>query len=108
VPTEVAEVLETPAEPALLQNTPGVAADRCDAPHFECVVLVEDKGFFKAADPAPIANGLAIVLAGGFQAIEFEQAPGGGEKADGRAIFRNIIRLADWAKGCSRPGLILI
>jgi hypothetical protein len=68
------------------EHAPGVAAHREHAARLDGVVLVQDETVFLGGEfstkSALVDHRLAIVLALGLQAVQLEQAVGGGEEVD--------------------------
>ena len=77
-----------------MQHAPTVAADREQPAPFDPVVGVEHEALRLLRNAAAVAHRLAVVLAGGLQAVDAEQPPGGGPEAQ-VAQARRQLRLGD-------------
>ena len=74
---EVANEVKVLLEAALMEQAIGVATHRQSPAGFEDMVVVQGKAIGVLRQGAAIAHGLAMVLAGLLQAVDFEQPIGG-------------------------------
>ncbi len=79
---EVTDELEVLLEARVMQHAPGVAAYRENTPGFDVVMPIEDKAMCMIGYRAAIDHCLPVILASGFQPIQFEQPIGGREKSN--------------------------
>src|SRR3989339_896619 len=82
VTAEATDKLKMPAETCFVQHPPGIAANRKDAPRLDIVMLVQYHAARMIGYGAAINDRLPIVLTGGFQAVQLEQAIGRRIKTD--------------------------
>ncbi len=74
---EVAAEVKVLLEAALVEQAIGVGTHRQSPARFEDMVVVQGEAIRVLWQGAAIDDGLAIVLAGLFQAVDFEQPIGG-------------------------------
>ena len=74
---EVANEVKVLLEAALVEQAIGVATNRQSPARFEDMVVVQGKAIGVLRQRAAIDDGLAMVLAGLLQAVDFEQPIGG-------------------------------
>ena len=74
---EVANEVKVLLEAALVEQAIGVATHRQSPARFEDMVVVQGEAIRVVWQRAAIDHGLAIVLAGLLQAVDFEQPIGG-------------------------------
>ena len=74
---EVANEVKVLLEAALVEQAIGVATDRQCPAGFEDMVVVQGEAIGVLRQRAAIDDGLAMVLAGLLQAVDFEQPIGG-------------------------------
>ena len=74
---EVANEVKVLVEAALVEQAIGVATHRQSPARFEDMVVVQGEAIWVLWQRAAIDDGLAIVLAGLLQAVDFEQPIGG-------------------------------
>ena len=74
---EVANEVKVLLEAALVKQAPGVATHRQSPAGFEDMVVVQGEAIGVLRQGAAIDHGLAMVLAGLLQTVDFEQPIGG-------------------------------
>ena len=77
VRARVADEVEVPLEPRLLQHVVRVPADREDLPPLHVVVIVERPAALEPRDGPAVHHGLAVILAVRLEGVEPKKAVGG-------------------------------